>query len=124
MYLWSSPAAVTQCIVSYSTQGEGIYCDGSPIPVFTCCDIYGNAGGDYVTCLSGLDGVDGNFSACPSFCNVEAGDFFICDGSPCAPGNHPAGHECGLIGALGVACSCGPSQTEASTWGGVKALYR
>jgi hypothetical protein len=124
LYLWNSSAILTRCIVAYSPYGEGVYCDGSPTPVLTCCDIYGNAGGDYVTCLSGLEGVDGNFSACPSFCNVEIDDFFICDLSPCAPGNHPTGYVCGLIGALEVGCSCGPSQTEASTWGGVKSLYR
>jgi len=42
--------------------------------------------------------------------------------SPCAPGNHPDGMDCGTIGALGV--ECGTVKAKAVTWGSVKALYR
>jgi hypothetical protein len=40
------------------------------------------------------------------------------------PGNHPDGYECGLIGAWGEGCSCGPSETEPTTWGAIKAMYK
>ncbi len=93
-------------------------------PSLMCCDVYGNAGGDWVGCISDQNGVNGNFSACPSFCNVGEGDFRLCDESPCLSGNHPDGHDCGLIGAWDEGCSCGPSITEPTTWGAMKSMYR
>ncbi len=93
-------------------------------PSLMCCDIYGNAGGDWVGCISDQNGVNGNFSACPSFCDVGAGDFRLCDESPCLPGNHPVGYDCGLIGGWGQGCVCGPSLSEPSSWGAIKSIYR
>jgi hypothetical protein len=89
-----------------------------------CCDIYGNQEGDWVGCIAGQYGVNGNFSACPSFCSMDAWDFRLCNESPCLPGNHPDGYDCGLIGALGEGCACGPTETEPTTWSGIKAVYR
>jgi hypothetical protein len=40
------------------------------------------------------------------------------------PGNHPDGYDCGLIGALGQGCICGPSPTVGTTWGAIKSIYR
>jgi predicted outer membrane repeat protein len=89
-----------------------------------CCDVYSNSGGDWWYCIAGQRGVNGNFLACPSFCHAEMGDFQLCDESPCLPGNHPDGYDCGPIGAWGPGCSCGPSETEPSTWGSIKAMFR
>lgn len=88
-----------------------------------CCDIYGN-GQNWGGCLYEYRGVNGNFSECPSFCRAEIGDLHLCDGSPCLPGNHPTGYDCGLIGAWGQGCACGPSETTPSTWGAIKAIYK
>jgi len=69
---------------------------------------------------------DGNFSADPLFCDREAGDFTLNRCSPCLPGNHPYGFDCGLIGALGQGCDY-PSHVEGEggrSWGGVKVLFR
>jgi hypothetical protein len=81
----------------------------------TCSDVHGNAGGDYVDCISGLMGVDGNQSADPLFCDASSDDFTLHAASPCAPANAPAG--CGLVGAFDVACGLvgiGESPTLAS----------
>lgn len=110
-------------IIAFNEESEAVSC-WPECPGLTCCDVYGNASGDWVGCLAGQNGVNGNFTACPSFCNVGAGDFRLCDESPCLPGNHPDGYDCGLIGAWGEGCSCGPSQTESTTWGAIKAMYR
>jgi hypothetical protein len=93
-------------------------------PWVTCTNVHGNTAGDWVGPLTGYEGRDGNFSACPSFCNALAGDFHLCDESPCLPGNHPDGYNCGVIGALGQGCSCGPTASETTTWGAVKSRYR
>jgi len=89
-------------IIAFSEAGASVYCDDEWYPGIetTCSDVYGNAGGDWVDCLSGQLGYRGNFSADPLFCDPDAGDFHIASGSPCAdaPG-------CGLVGAWPVGCA-------------------
>lgn len=121
-------AHVNRCIIAFGVGGSGYYqyyYYPETYPM-RCTDIYGNEGGDWVDGLADRLGVDGNISACPSFClaDVEPYDFRLCDGSPCLPGNHPDGYDCGLIGALGEGCVCGPTSSKPSTWGAIKALYR
>jgi predicted outer membrane repeat protein len=117
----SSSAMMENTIIAYSSSGEAI--SGTDVAL-TCCDIFGNSGGDWVGGIEGQLGINGNFSACPSFCHAEGGDFTLCDESPCLPGNHPDGYDCGLIGAWGQGCACGSSVTEPTSWGGIKAIYR
>lgn len=62
----------------------------------------------------------GNFTADPLFCGST--NFYLQQGSPCAPGNSPFGDSCGLIGALPVGCSTTDVRSE--SWGRVKHLYR
>jgi predicted outer membrane repeat protein len=123
---WSSPILLNT-IITLSTDGEAVYCYdgyGTCDPNLGCCDLYGNVDGDWVGCVADQCDTNGNFSACPSFCFAGAGDFHLCDGSPCAPGNHPDGYGCGLIGALDVGCSCGPTATETATWSAIKSRYQ
>jgi hypothetical protein len=107
------------CIVGFN--GTATYCWSASIAI-SCSDVYGNAGGDWVGCIAGRLGVDGNFSADPLFCDAEGGDFTLSAESPCLPGNHPDGVDCGLIGAFGQ--GCGPVSVEQETWAGIKARYR
>jgi len=111
-------------IVAYSLEGGAVCCwDGWT--GLACCNLYGNVGGDWAGCISYFYERDGNFSECPGFCDPEACDFRLQECSPCAPGNHPYGYDCGLIGAHGVACPCGqPSAVAPVTWSGLKSLYR
>jgi hypothetical protein len=87
-----------------------------------CTDIFGNADGDWVGEISGQLGVNGNFSANPLFCDLEAGALDLRADSPCLPGQHPEGYDCGLIGAFDE--SCGVTATRAVSWGAVKDLFR
>jgi hypothetical protein len=101
---------------------------GNPIidcMTLTCCDIYGNLEGDWVGCVAGQLGVNGNISEDPELCDPDFGDYTLTDTSPCAPDNSPPG--CGLIGAHPVGCanaSVEPGTSETLTWGAIKALYR
>jgi len=61
-----------------------------------------------------------NFNADPLFCG--AGNYYLRADSPCAPGNHPDGFDCGLIGPLPV--GCGTVSVQTKSWGAVKALYK
>jgi len=96
---WLSQVEIDRTIVTHGIGGEGIACDGTSSVALSCSNIYGNEGGDYVGCLAGLEGVDGNLRADPLFCDRVAGDLTLDAASPCAdaPG-------CGLIGALEVGC--------------------
>ncbi|MBD3348013.1 MAG: hypothetical protein GF400_02310, partial [Candidatus Eisenbacteria bacterium] len=95
----TSTATVDHSIVSFGITGEAIRCRDSATADLSCCDIYGNEGGDYVGCVTGEMGIDGNFSLDPEFCRPDSSDFGVSVGSPCldAPG-------CGLIGGVSEGC--------------------
>ena len=90
------------CIVASSVSGEGIYVDESSGVSIVCTDIHGNAGGDWVLRIEELLGKDGNICEDPLFCDPEAGDLTLAEGSPCLPEFNP---DCGLMGAHGLGCS-------------------
>ncbi len=85
----------------------------------SCCDLYGNQGGDWTGDIAGQLGLRGNIALDPQFCNAGAGDLNLHEGSPCAPEHNP---ECGLIGAWPVACGATP--VRETTWGRLKAGFR
>lgn len=84
---------------------------------FRCCDAYGNQSDE----ICGED-LGGNFSDDPLFCDAPNGDYSLDANSPCLPGNHPDGVDCGLIGARGL--GCGGTPTKPTTWGRIKVGYR
>ncbi|MBP6875294.1 MAG: hypothetical protein KBD56_04430 [Candidatus Eisenbacteria bacterium] len=111
--------AAVNTVIAWNTGGEGIYCSGSGAADLVCCDIFGNEGGDWVGCIESQQGVNGNISLDPLFCDWQDGDLHLEVDSPCAPEYNPA---CGLIGALPVGCGSTPAQE--TTWGAMKALFR
>ena len=82
----------------------------------SCSDIFGNEGGDWVECLQGQEGSNGNLHLDPQFCLPEFDDFHLQAGSPCDA-------DCGLMGAWGVGCSP-PVPVANSSWGRVKLQFR
>lgn len=92
---------IVRSIVAFNIAAS-MRCTGAAVDV-SCCDTYGNVDGDG---LCGNDG-GGNFSADPLFCDRE--QYAIDAISPCLPGNHPNGVDCGLIGALGQGCGVLPT---------------
>jgi len=97
---------VDHTIVAYSTAGEAVSCAGGATADLFCSDLYGNSGGDWVGCVAGQNGSDGNVSIDPYFCDPDNRDFMIAEDSPCAPDY--SGPDCGLIGALGAGCAPTP----------------
>jgi len=108
---------LTNCIIAFSTEGAAIYCDGDP-PYVTCSDIYGNAGGDWIDCLAGMDAMNNNLHEDPLFCDAPGSDFTLDVPSPCTADNAPA---CGLVGAYDIGCD---TPVRAESWGAIKAMYR
>jgi len=98
---------VLNSIVANSTSGGGVAREGVPL-VTQYCDVWANAGGDYVNCAaSPLD-----VSADPLYCDPANRDLTLRDDSPCLPVGNPWGV---LIGAYDAG-GCGTSVAdEAST---------
>lgn len=94
-------------IIAFSNGGGAIRCDGATsTPRFSCCDVYGNVGGDWDGYIEDQLGTYHNFQADPRFCQRDSVDYRPWVMSSCA--RHA---DCGLIGALGVGCGC-----EAFMW--------
>ncbi|MCX5752279.1 MAG: S8 family serine peptidase, partial [Candidatus Krumholzibacteria bacterium] len=106
--------ALTRCVISSAAAGGGIYGETTAIgATVACCDVFGNAGGDYAGSISDRTGIDDNISTDPVFCDVGVSppDLTISSFSPCAPALSPCAQ---LIGALGVGCVKGADLTIAS----------
>ena len=88
-------------IVAFSTQGVGVYCGGGSLALLSCCDVFGNSGGDWVECIEDQFDINGNFSADPLLCDPDGQDYRIAEESPCAAENN---ERCGTIGAYGTGC--------------------
>ncbi|MCK4304864.1 MAG: right-handed parallel beta-helix repeat-containing protein [Candidatus Eisenbacteria sp.] len=118
----NSDLILENCIISFSTEGEAVLVTGSSSSAtLTCCDIFGNAGGDWVGYIAPQQGINGNISAYPLFCDPGNGDFTLQSCSPCAPFS-PPNPECDLIGACPVGCPGTP--TLKTSWGAIKSMFR
>ncbi|MBM3957729.1 MAG: right-handed parallel beta-helix repeat-containing protein, partial [Gemmatimonadetes bacterium] len=91
----NSFVTVENTIIAFSAGGAAVYCDGTGAVDLACCDLYGNAGGDYVGCVADEFEVDGNLRDDPMFCDAGGADFHLRSCSPCL-----SAEGCGLIGAL------------------------
>jgi predicted outer membrane repeat protein len=93
---------VTNTIIAYGNNGQGLYTVNTDLFDISCSDIYDNAGGDWVDNLSSYFGVDGNISEDPLFCDTSTSDYNIQGYSLCSPYMNT---ECLLIGALEPGCN-------------------
>ncbi|MFH1680470.1 MAG: right-handed parallel beta-helix repeat-containing protein, partial [Candidatus Eisenbacteria bacterium] len=91
---------IENTIVAFNLGGEAFF--HAPSASLSCCDIFGNEGGNWTGNIASQLGQNGNIEEDPLFCHLEENLFTLGDDSPCAPAANPA---CGLIGALGVGCS-------------------
>jgi hypothetical protein len=89
---------VTNTIIAFSTAGASVHCGQTDCFDFSCCDIYGNADGDWIEGIADQCGINGNICLDPCFCDAANGDLYLWDYSPCAD------EGCVLIGAWSVGC--------------------
>ena len=104
---------ISNTIIAFGeSELPAVECNGT-VPVLSCCDIYGNAGGDWAGEIAPQLGINGNISLDPQFCDTAAGDFQIQGNSPCAEENNSCEV---LIGALSVGCEpvyiCGDANDD------------
>jgi hypothetical protein len=114
---WDDEDVVEQNIVV----GCGIGIQLVDAQTAACNDVWGNTQ-NWVGAPD-QEGINGNFSVDPLFCDPDADDYTLANTSTCLPGNHPDGNDCGLIGAFGEGCS-GPVPVIDASWGGVKSRFR
>ena len=101
----ASEVSILNTIIASSPSGAAVYVSpATPVPTMSCCDLFGNAGGDWTDDIAHLDGVDGNISEDPLFCDASENDFHLQLESPCAPFS-PPNDECDLIGAWPIGCA-------------------
>ena len=86
-----------------------------------CNDVWGNT--QNWMGAPDQEGINGNFSVDPLFCDPDADDYTLANTSACLPGHHPDGNDCGTVGAFGEGCS-GPVPVIDASWGGVKSRFR
>jgi len=105
----------TYGIVSISTT---VYLD--------CNNVWGNTENNYdLTFFPDPTGTNGNISLDPQFCGddpLESSNFYLQSDSPCAPGNHPDGYDCSLIGKYSV--GCGSTSVREASWGKIKSIFK
>jgi hypothetical protein len=97
---WGS-VTLDRVIVSYGMVGSAVYCPEGSVISLTCCNIYGNVGGDWVGCIADREHTNGNLSVNPLFCDPEYGNLKLAWLSTCLPENNPCGVQ---IGAHGLGC--------------------
>jgi predicted outer membrane repeat protein len=110
------------CLIVFQDGGASLFDSSQGSYIIECTNIFGNEGGDWIGDFAFWSTLNGNLSVYPLFCDPDQGDYSLAANSPCLPGNHPAGWNCGLIGALGQ--GCGPVALTPQTWARVKARYR
>lgn len=102
----SNRTTFTKClVVTDSDRSETVDCGGGARVEVTCTNVWRSTGTNgWDGCLVGMEGVDGNFSADPEFCDRSTWDYRLKRNSPCLAGGHPDGDaDCGMIGAFGRA---------------------
>ncbi|MFC1572069.1 right-handed parallel beta-helix repeat-containing protein [Candidatus Eisenbacteria bacterium] len=119
LILSDDPSTVTNTIVAFTISGPAFYSWSNV--TLSCCDLYGNEGGDWIGGYAGQYGINGNIAEDPLFCDPGSGDFTLHELSPCAPFS-PPNPECDLIGAWPVAC--GGTPVTPTTWGTIKAMFK
>jgi Dockerin type I domain/Chlamydia polymorphic membrane protein (Chlamydia_PMP) repeat len=99
------------CIIAYNKASQAVYCYYGTLPDISYSDIYGNGDGDWVGCIEGMNGSNGNISDAPLFCDTLFIDYTLSPFSPCV-GTGVSGTN---MGAFGVGCGvyCGDMNHDA-----------
>jgi hypothetical protein len=103
---------IENSIIAFN-EGEAVYCLPGADAHLTCCDVYGNTEGDWISCIEDDQGVNGNIGVDPLFCDADIGNLRLLEDSPCAPFSAP-NPECDLIGAWPVGCD--PSGVDGDSY--------
>lgn len=120
LFLDYSSLTIDRVIIAFNRGGEAVTCTSASFSLF-CTDIFGNDGGDWVDCITGLETSGGNLDVDPLFCNLPEYELTLCADSECLPDFN----ECSqLLGAWPEGCAACGQPVEGVSWGAIKVLYR
>jgi len=109
MYLYDdADPQIENSILAFNRGGSAIECETNCDPVLTCCDVYGNEGGDFVECIADQGTLENNLSEDPVFCDFANGDYSLHSSSPCLATANPCQTT---VGRFGLGCDQGISLT-------------
>lgn len=94
---------IERTLIAFNS-GRGMTAASTDTLTVSCSNIYGNGGGDWVEEMAPFGALEHNFSANPLFCVEPEAGWLLAANSPCLPGQHPGGGDCGLIGAMPAGC--------------------
>lgn len=99
-----SNPVLNRCLISYSPTDLSFHrYDSLSMPLISCTDIYGNAGGDWIDFIAEQQYQNGNLNINPLLCDTANGNYAVAYESVCAPTNNSCGQ---LIGAVEPGCGC------------------
>ncbi len=106
-----SAVSLEKSIIVFSTAGGAVSCDANSVAIVSCCNIFGNAGGDWDGAIANRATDRGNSSQDPLFCSelYPPAPRMLRSDSPCAPQQT---RGCGRIGARAVGCDRPLSDAE------------
>jgi predicted outer membrane repeat protein len=124
---YGGPVEMVGTIFSNHEGGRALAISPALVLTMSCCNLYGNEGGDWIAPFAAQVDERGNFSANPCYCDPEGEDFHLSEDSYTRAGGHPWGCD-QLVGAYGVGCGAigcsGPVDVDEMNFGSVKSLYR
>lgn len=100
VYLWGTVAVIENSCFTNAEFGTAFGTSRGDIKL-ACCNIFGNAWGDWVDGIGDQFGIRGNISEDPRYCGAADGNFTLDASSPMLPQNNTCGV---LMGALGQGC--------------------
>jgi hypothetical protein len=118
----ATQATLEATLIALSPTGNAVDYGEGGTATLACCDLYGNAGGDWVDEIADQLGQRRNVSLNPQFCSADPDlnrNWTVERDSPCLPDS--SGCEV-PIGAWDRGCEDTPA--ERTSWGSLKALYR
>lgn len=89
-----------RCLIAFNPRGPAIALEEAVVTL-RCCNLYGNAEGDWTGEIGAQRDQEGNIAKDPLLCNLVDGEPTVHPGSPCLPGNNACE---ALIGAASVGC--------------------
>ena len=108
--------SINHCLIAFSENGYGVAAEAGNVPALNCCDVYGNARGDYDSVVGDQTGFSYNISQDPELCGLEHGDYRLHYTSPCTDVNSPCRIQ---VGCYDRGCD---TPVREMSWGRVKAL--
>lgn len=109
--------AITQSIFAFGTGGASVQAEDYNSVAPSLCLAFGNVGGDQLPDSR-------NLQLDPLFCDVLAGDYYLCSNSPALEVNNPYHFALGAHTSPYTTCDACAAPVEEVSWGSIKAMYR